>query len=187
MKNLPEESLQTMIWSYLDGELSDPEERQLQSILKSDPAARRFYLRCTTMQSVLGWEHTSREELPVEVKCRMFHFVDSPLTPVLKWVANSGAIPLAVAASFLAMFTILGFHFLKQENHEREKIALQTVVVDEEPIGWVSHAKGASFIFADGDSSPEGTGFFYPSETSGENGQSLILHFVNPVAKLEEG
>lgn len=187
MKNLPEESLQTMIWSYLDGELSESGERQLQSILKSDPAARRFYLRCTTMQSVLGWEHTSREELPVEVKCRAFHFVPSPVTPILQWFKNSAAIPLGMAATFLALFSVLGFYFLKQENHEREKIALQTTVVDEEPIGWVSHAKGASIIFTDGDSSPEGTGFFYPSETSGANGQSLILHFVNPVAKLEEG
>ena len=82
---------------------------------------------------------------------------------------------------------MLGFYFLKQENHERDKIALQTVVVDDEPIGWVSHANGASIIFADGNSSPESTGFFHPTETSGENGQSLILHFVNPVAKLEEG
>ena len=187
MKNLPEESLQTMIWSYLDGELSELEERQLQSILKSDPDARTFYLRCTTMQSVLGWEHTSREELPLEVKSRAFHFVTSPVTPVLQWFQKSAAIPLGMAASFLALFSVLGFHFLKQENHEREKIALQTIVVDEEPIGWVSHAKGASIIFADGDASSQGTGFFYPSEPSDENGQSLILHFVNPVAKLEEG
>jgi hypothetical protein len=187
MKNLPEESLKTMIWSYLDGTLAESDEEQLQSILKVDPVARKFYLRCTAMQSVLGWEHTSREELPVEVKCRAFNFVPSPITPILQWFQKSAAIPLGMAASFLALFSVLGFYFLKQEDQEREKIVLQKVVEDKEPIGWVSHGNGASIIFADADAALEDTGFFYPSENPDQNGMSLVLHFSNLVPETDEG
>jgi len=187
MKNPPEKLIQTMIWDYLDGELSELEEKKLQAILKVDPFARKQYLRCTTMHSVLGWEHVSREEIPLEVTRQTFHFIASPITPVFQWLKNSATIPLGMAASFLALFSLLGLYFLKQENHEREKIALEKVISDKEPIGWVSHGNGASIIFADADASKEDTGFFYSSDIPEQNGMSLVLHFTKPFPETDEG
>ncbi|MEK9986361.1 MAG: hypothetical protein VW879_16610, partial [Opitutae bacterium] len=67
MITLPE-TTQNLIWSHLEGKLTDDEELSLQDLLKSDPAARKFYLRCSTMQSILHWEHSSIGEQPSVVR-----------------------------------------------------------------------------------------------------------------------
>ena len=187
MKNLPPESLQKKIWSYLDGELSEAEEQEFQSLLKEDPVARRFYLRSTAMQSVLHWEHSSMEEEPAVVRAKKLQSVPVAPIPIWGWIEKSGIIPLGIAAAFIGVFALLGVHFLKQEDRHMEEIVMEEPAPAEEPAGWISQGNGASFVFV-GKVNPDAeNGFYQPTKHSGGTGQSLVFHFENPASNGGEG
>ncbi|MAH12954.1 MAG: hypothetical protein CMO33_04340 [Verrucomicrobia bacterium] len=178
MITLPE-STQNLIWSHLEGKLTEEEELSLQDLLKSDPAARKFYLRCSTMQSILHWEHSSIGEQPSVVRetvCKQ----RSVVVPIWKWVEKSGIIPIGIAAGFIGAFSILGLHFLQQEDNEFERVNLVEASWSEEAISSLAAEGNASLVFGSAPTSDDSEGLIVPVTRGGESGHSLLFNFETP-------
>ena len=179
MKNLPDESLQQLIWSHIDGTLPEAEFPSLQERLRDDPIARSFYLRCSSMQSVLHWEHASMEEVPVPTQAPEEQVRPAEIIPLWSWIEKTGFFPIATAAAFALVFTVLGVSFLKQEDKLLEEIALVNGAVEEEgDLGWIAPVDSSSVVFISGDGKESG---YYKNDKLEKPGQSLVFHFANPI------
>tara|TARA_A100001037_G_scaffold286803_1_gene295554 strand:+ start:166 stop:723 length:558 start_codon:yes stop_codon:yes gene_type:complete len=185
MNTLPEESLQQLIWNYLEGNLSEEQELSLQQRLKSDPSARKFYLHCTAMQSILHWEHSSSmEEEPAAVResvCERRPVV----VPIWQWVEKSGIIPIGIAAAFIGVFALLGVHFLQQEDDAAEHAALVEAAWSEQAIGTEASEGQAALVFGNAPAADDSEGLVVPLSRGGESGHSLLFNFESP--QLREG
>ena len=88
---------------------------------------------------------------------------------------KSGIIPIGIAAGFIGAFSILGLHFLQQEDNEFERVNLVEASWSKEAISSLSAEGNASLVFGSAPTSDDSEGLIVPVTRGGESGaQSTI-------------